>query len=216
MKNKKRRLRFRRVLLMAVLAVMTAGAAGGTLTYLTDNEKTLNRITAGNNVIEIVEEYDEPDPEPVEQFRKAIRVRNTGSEECFVRVRVAFSDGKIRDITEISPDGSTYYSADEYPLHLPDGWVFIPETDAEDGKLLGGYCYYTEVLPAEDPGTAGEEEISPYLTRSFRTTFASGEDVVPYEIYVYAESVQTAGKDGRRFEGPDAYREAWREFLTSK
>ena len=85
MRNKKKRLPIRRVVFMIALAVLTAGTAGGTLTYLTDNEQTQNRLTAGDNVIEVDEDFEETDPGPVEDFRKAIRVRNTGQGECWRR-----------------------------------------------------------------------------------------------------------------------------------
>ena len=85
-----------------------------------------------------------------------------------------------------------------------NGWIYIPE---DKDSELGGYFYYTGVVQA---GKSTDE-----LIDSVCTYFESAESVEPYQIYVYAESVQTYDKDGRAFEDSQ-WREAWTEFLSRK
>lgn len=54
------------------------------------------------------------------------------------------------------------------------------------------------------------------LFKKVKTTFQTAADVQDYEIIVYAESVQTADKDGAEFTGSDPWKQAWTEFLSRK
>ena len=101
----------------SVPAVIVAALAaicciGGIFAYYTGKQKVTNTITAGNTTTEIVEKFD-PVPDK-NVYKKAVRIENTGEVSCYVRVYAAFSDEEIRDISEISADGSLYYKASEY------------------------------------------------------------------------------------------------------
>lgn len=87
---------------------------------------------------------------------------------------------------------------------LPEGWVFLPE-GVNPG---GGYFYYTKVL---EPG-----QYTPYLWTRIRTVYPDPADLTPYDILVYEESVQTLDRNGHPFQGANAWRQAWEEFLTRK
>ena len=213
--KKLRRLIGRRGLPAAAALIISISLAGSALAYFTDNEQHENLISVQDNRIEIVEEYEPPDPGEILQYKKAIAVKNTGEIPCYTRVRIAFSDDAVRRITSASPDGAAFYEMDKYPAHLPPGWVYIPEDESRKGQLLGGYFYYKTVLPEADGGESGRE-MTAKLTESFRTVFPSAEEAVPYDIFVYAESVQTIGKNGKAFAGENAWEEAWTEFLKGK
>jgi predicted ribosomally synthesized peptide with SipW-like signal peptide len=143
-------------------------------------------------------------------------------------------------------DLSMYVNPEPYTWHLPDGWVYEPEqqhmtwnvaTDSEDSDdsedssesgaelsaeeiaknvkiAMGGWFYYTEPLA---PG-----ELTPALFDKVRTYFADENLVTPYDIIVYAESVQIKGIDGDLIKaGQDAdgtvipaWKAAWTDFLT--
>lgn len=134
-----------------------------------------------------------------------MEVKNTGTVPCYVRVYVAFSDSSVADVSELSPDGSSFFSAESYADHLPEHWTYIEEPDDAE---LGGYYYYTE------PVAAGKTTDA--LFKKVKTTFQTAADVQDYEIIVYAESVQTADKDGAEFTGSDPWKQAWTEFLSRK
>ena len=203
------------VSLAAGLAIAGASVAG-TLAYLTDSKGLTNTISPENNEVEIHEEFNPPEEltEGVNTYKKAIRIDNTGETPAYVRVYVGFSDKKIADATTVTANGTDYYSMAEFNAHLPSGWEYVPETD----NVLGGFYYYTGIVPA---GTSTSN-----LTDTFKTTFASADDVQPFDIIVYTESVSTLDKDGNTTfsasvadgtvnASDPAWKKAWKEHLKS-
>ncbi|MBR2283436.1 MAG: hypothetical protein IJ874_03310 [Ruminococcus sp.] len=92
---------------------------------------------------------------------------------------------------------------------LPDNWEYIPESDNGDGRLLGGYFYYTRVLK--------KGEATPCLIEGIETDFGSGtntDNITDFDMIVYSESVQTTETDESGKEYPDSeWRDAWKSFL---
>lgn len=201
MKNKKY------IKLAVIAACLFSLCIGSTFAYLTYRQTIVNTFTVGHNEITVTEDYEPPKEMQAgdNRYKKNVQVKNTGTVPCFIRVYVAFSDGDIEKTSKLSPNGTDYYPASEYGNHLPDGWAFIPEnTDQE----LGGYYYYTKPVESGQKTTA--------LFQKVNTHFETAEDVKPYEIFVYAESVQTRDKDGAEFSGADQWKSAWTEFLERK
>lgn len=153
-----------------VAALAAICCIGGIFAYYTGKQKVTNTITAGNTTTEIVEKFD-PVPDK-NVYKKAVRIENTGEVSCYVRVYAAFSDEEIRDISEISADGSLYYKASEYRDHLPDGW--------KAGK--DGYLYYTKALK---PG-----EKTAYLMKNVETTWKADMDQRDFDLIIRQEAVQ--------------------------
>ncbi|MCR5072901.1 MAG: hypothetical protein K6A39_03585 [Clostridiales bacterium] len=190
----------RRMAGIAALTVIAAGGAAGTKAYLTDQEKSVNAMNPGINEIRITEEF--PDPEIGEgenRYVKTVSVMNTGNTDCYVRVFADFDDEDIRESSLLSPDGETFYEAGEYRYHLPEGWVYA------DDERLDPYYYCTQPIA---PG-----ESTPVLFAEAETVFETAESVRPFDISVYAESVQVSDRYGEPFEGDDAWLQAWCEYL---
>ncbi len=179
---------------------------GFTSAYFIYGRDLGNNFGIGENVMQIAEDYQPPKELGMGEniFKKRVQVKNTGSIPCFVRVFVEFSSSEIRDISQISPDGRSYFPAASYHLNLPEGWVYIDEDD----ELLGHYYYWTRALKAGD--------MTPPLFESVKTVIEKASQITDYEIIVYAESVQTLDKDGNEFESGNAWEEAWREFLERR
>ena len=89
--------------------------------------------------IEVREEFDPPAVKNDEPFQKDVKIGNTGTEECYVRVRLEFSSSEYRNITEFSHDGTNYTDAASYYEDLPEGWVYN-----------NGFYYYTSPLAVGD------------------------------------------------------------------
>lgn len=189
-----------------ILLTMTV-SAGGTYAYFTHAKSVNNRISVGTNTITIQEDYVPPKKLDVGEniYKKDVKIKNTGTIPCFIRVYAAFSDSAILERSEFSADGTIFVSADTYADHLPESWVYIAQTDDAE---LGGYYYYTE------PVFAGEETSS--LFKKVKTTFSDANDVLNYELIVYAESVQVFDKDGQEFTEASPWKAAFREFLERK
>ena len=183
----------------AALLLLSGLFLTGALTaYLSDADQMQNCFTAGHNVSTVEENYVPPVlTEGVNEYEKAVRVKNTGNVPCYVRVFLAFSDSESAAHSELSGDGKDFQAPEDYLRHLPSGWVF-QESD--------GYCYYTQALL---PG----QTTSKLLDR-VRTRFDTAEEVSPTELIIYEESIQCADPSGRVQEGPEAYQNAWRQFLT--
>ena len=207
-------------------ALLAAGvlSVAGTYAYFTHRDTERNAFTIGDNTSNVHEEFEPPEEltPGVNTYQKAVKVQNSGETDSFVRVMVEFSDNAVRDVSGFSADGTTWYSAspeapeielapedsdsgivqESYLSHLPENWIYIGEND---DPLLGGFYYYTEKVPA------GSETST--LTNSVKTYFKSESDIKDYEIYVYAESVQTRDIAGDEI---NSWQDAWQEFLERR
>ena len=228
----------RKTKLIAALGVVlaTVVAIAGAVAYFTHEEVSSNRFTTGHNTITPVEEFTPPEElvQGQNAYKKDVAVFNEAdSVPCYVRVAVEFSDEDIAKVSGFSPDGTNYFSA------MPGGvtgiktaggetdttgattgikpaafvsnmgtnskWVYISKS--EDPKL-GGYFYYTEVV---QPNTKTDS-----LFKKVMTYFASSTDIRAYDIFIYAESVQSLSKEGYEFPGSAEaapWKQAWQEFL---
>ena len=228
--------------LAILFVIVNTGLAAA---YLAARDSAVNAGSFGFNESRIEEEFDPPEKlEPDMVYRKAVRVLNTGNTESYVRVKAAFSDDRIRECSFVNAAGSAgsvgtagsagteeeagpeWLSIEAFERMLaaaanpetaepaeseeagqnalPEGWVFLPE-GVNPG---GGYFYYTKVL---EPG-----QYTPYLWTRIRTVYPDPADLTPYDILVYEESVQTLDRNGHPFQGANAWRQAWEEFLTRK
>ncbi len=194
------------LVLFAGLFVIS-GSVGLTWAYFTQNSLLKNKLNAGSNEIEIVENYEPPERLEVGEtiFRKRMEVKNTGRIPCYIRVFADFSDYEIRDRSEFSPDGSVFYPAAEYQEYLPEPWQFISE---EEDELLGGYYYYGDILEV------GEKTVP--LLEKVKCSFERADQIHPFDILISAESVQIRDRFGETFMGEAAHLQAWREFLERR
>ena len=198
----------KQVSILAVAFLVAAAVVGTTAAYLTANSnKQVNSVAVGYDSVEIVEDFTPPTKQEEETiYKKSVRVRNNGTVPCYARVYVDFSSSEIRNISSFSLNGTDYYSASRdskdssaYIKHLPDNWQFIPDNSKESS--LAGYFYYTKPLSPNDIS----DELFAYVKTSYQNTIEPQQ----YDIIVYAESVQTIGKNGQ----DNGWRSTWLEFL---
>lgn len=189
--------------IVLILCLLICLCIGGTYAYFTHLQKLRNEFTVGNNTIEIIEEYNPPEEIGIgeTEFKKEIKIKNTGNTAAYIRLFVEFSDSDIKKISEISVDGTTYFPADKLNENLPQNWTIIEENG------LDQYYYYTEIL---EPG-----EISEPIFKKIR--ISADEETInlvnDFDIIVYAESIQIKDIDGNVFQSDESYKEAWIEFL---
>lgn len=176
------------------------------LSYQTDiSETIINNFTiALDSTSSVLEDYPTPDPEidgSNASYTKAVQIVNTGYIDCYVRVRLDFSEEDIQNKTKFSSDGVNYYSVSDYRNHLPSGWIY---------NSTDGYYYYTPMVKAEnwedyENQFRYDESIGEYfyknrnivsascmttpLIRYVRTEFAEPKDMRSYDLNVYSESV---------------------------
>lgn len=86
----------KKTILVAAIAVMLVAAlvVGGTLAYFTDKDNATNTFTVGNVKIDLQEDFKQdsklvPGTNNTNTVKKIVNVKNTGSEDAFVRVHIA-------------------------------------------------------------------------------------------------------------------------------
>lgn len=195
-----------------ILAVAAAAAAVAVYAYIQSKVEQPNTFQIAEGSVEITETFTEPEIVSMDNtFQKVVSVKNTGTSDQYVRVFLSFSDSAVREKSRIvyanSSEGKSW---SEFLADLPEDWVFIPETDA----TLGGYFYYTRILP---PGST-----TPPLIQGIKTSFgsdANADQITDYDVIVYTESVQTVEiASGTVYgpateEDPTPWRTAWEIFL---
>ena len=184
--------KFRNKRIYIVVALLLCAASVSASFAIFSSWKTAeNNLYVGHNEIEIEEEFEPPSELKQDtQFKKEVKVRNTGNVPCYVRVFADFSDSEVRDVAEFSADGETFMSVGDYQAAIRErGWAYDPDT---------GYYYYT--VPVQ-PGDA-----TPVLFHSVQVHFERESDIREFRIIVSAESIQTADEDGVEI---DDYAAAW-------
>lgn len=134
----------------------------GVFAYFTSIANKKNDFTIGGNSIEIVEDFEPPEfIEAGISFKKDVQVKNTGLSDCYVRLKVVFSDSDMEKFCSFTDLNTT-------------DWIYNPSDN---------YYYYTQRV--------ANNELTPSLftTVAISNTMESYQ-IKEFEIYVYAESVQ--------------------------
>lgn len=171
-----------------LVVALVAIAAVGTLAYFTDTKTATNTFTVGDVEITLTEpnwdtdgSKDAPDVYPGEALKKDPTVSNTGTNPCFVRI-------KITGLDSLSPAGLITYETNYVTGALGEGWVL--HTD--------GCFYYTEPLCAagteSESWNANLDDVTTALFDQIRipTEVTNGFDG-SYNVVVTAEAVQAQG-----------------------
>ncbi|MCR0335992.1 hypothetical protein MKA38_08955 [[Clostridium] innocuum] len=129
------------------------------IAYLTHVETRENRITIGQNDVMIEEEFTPPKQwQPDAVYKKDVKVRNTGSVPCYIRVYAALSDTAIpahmdfdtKDWTQ-ADDGYWYYAGIVEPGAVTSSLftkVTIGDIEEEQRKTFD-IILYAESVQAE-------------------------------------------------------------------
>lgn len=105
--------------LVCFIGVFTVNA------YLEGQDEAVNSFSVGNNETAIIEDYEEVQHlRPGMNIDKAVSVKNTGRNACFVRVMALFSDSRAEEYAETDINSSCWSLGDD------------------------GYYYYRNVLQA--------------------------------------------------------------------
>lgn len=194
-------------------------SAGVTLAYLGTAKKKENKVTVGKGDVSITEStWSEPEIQLMENTTpKDVKVTNTGTVPCFVRVFMDFSDSEAVDFAKVQATNYFYYKWDVFttelkadPNTVSKNWVFV-ESDTTNHNL-DGYFYYTKPIAPEKSTDA--------LILAVKTDFnginnydTNIDKIKAFDIIVYSETVQTIGTDGTDYGAANAWQTAWEEFL---
>ena len=220
--------------MMLIIALTFVTAVGMTMAYFMDEDAQVNTFTTGNVAIDLWEDFGDNDAQGIEELlpsvgsaqdgtlqngiEKEVYVKNTGSEDAYVRVHIA--------IPNVLDDGATTFDASANVLHfnfeqdsIGEGkWDWSKTTGAEYSgdwnyyeTTIGGITYNVYVVTYESILEANEETVDAihqvYLdkrvTNEDITKIKTGKDAEgnvvcealgeEWKIYVVAEGTQAAG-----------------------
>ena len=169
MRNGKKGTKLTSIILGTLLLVTSFLMVGTINAYFTDGDTAVNMSSVGGNRIELVEVFEPPSRlEPGVTFTKDVKVRNVGSNDCFVRIKAVFTDS----------DMGKHCSLDWNELDY--------EYSEEDG-----YYYYKKVLKKN------EETESLFTTVSLSASIPEAE-IKDFDILIYTETYQSYGFEDYR------------------
>lgn len=129
------------VAMCATVALAAVAIAGGSLAYFTDTDSKENVFTVGNVDIALEEIFDQnakllPGTSTENFVEKVVNVKNTGSENAYVRVHIAVPSALVdQDLNSYNDMLHWNFKADAYGAGK---WSMLPEYSAEDGWADNG------------------------------------------------------------------------------
>ena len=213
----------RKILLLAATLMMVAVlAVGGTLAYFTDTDAQINTFTVGNVAIDLFEDFGSntgieelmpatgsaQDGTLKNGVEKEVYVKNTGSEDAYVRVHIA--------IPTILDDGDPTFNAMANTLHFNYATESIGEgkwdwsKSNDDGVYEGNWNYYTTSIDGKSYNVyvvtytdelAKDEVTLDAMSQVYLDSKTTNEQITSiksvlgeeWKIYVVAEGGQVAG-----------------------
>lgn len=151
------------IIIFSIIAVIAAITISiKVYAYLTHKDTVQNDMVMGFNKISLLENYNPPlEMAKGISFTKEPYAVNTGNVDCYVRIKSLISDSRVADGITID------YNDEDYTYNSQDG-----------------YWYYKEAI---EPG----ESTNPLFTTVTIDSEADDKVLDGFDIYVYAESVQT-------------------------
>lgn len=237
--------RWKRWAALFMAACSLFGVIGGALAYQTDITAMIkNPFTiALDCTTTVVEKFPPPDPEDppdtppgqtkpptiqptpngnILQYEKAVQIANTGYIDCYVRVRLDFSEEDVANKSSFSQDGTNWFTWAQFKQNVErNGWsynsadgyfyykdiVYAQNWDKVSGKLTYDKKHGEWFYPTSAKDIIADRCITKPLIRYVKTTFASPKDMRTYELNVYEESVP--------YYFGNSCRNAWDNYLAS-
>lgn len=159
---KKKNRKIRILAIIIATIIILAIAIAYRYGYFTDKESKTNNINLGYNKIQVNENYTPPlNIKKGISYTKEPYITNIGNVECYVRIKSVISDSRVAEYLSLD------YNTENYTYNEDDG-----------------YWYYKNIVKP------GERTESLFTTVSIAE---EADDIVldGFDIYVYAESVQT-------------------------
>ena len=106
--------------LIASIAVLLIASIGiGIYAFLSDGDTANNRTTIGGVTTDIPEKFTPPDDiKPGDVITKDVKIRNTGKDDCYVRVRSLFSDSDMEKYCTVN------YNTTDFTYNKNDGYYY--------------------------------------------------------------------------------------------
>lgn len=147
--------------LIVLFIVLSLGLFSSVSAYFVDKATKKNSFTIGYVETKIEEDYTPKDLKPGITIPKKVTVKNTGPNDCYVRVLVTFSNSQMEDACSID------YNDKYWTKHNEDG-----------------YWYYKHLLKSG-------ETTEPLFKTVTISSDVNANDLQDFDINVYHESSNT-------------------------
>ena len=180
------------VCLLFILILMS----GAAIAYFTDIQELENVVGIGHVKITPDEKYEPPEEIiPGTVFVKDVKASNSGPVDCYVRMKILFTDGDMENYCEVD------FNTKDYVYNEVDGYYYLKEK-LEQLDTSPSLITKVKVKEKYDKDGDGSEDV---LTE---------EDMKPFDVMVYMEGFQTIYNDAenkvtREFVD---YQEAWEYY----
>lgn len=149
------KLRVKPLLACLLAATALSISVGSTYAYYVSSTTANNRFTVGENTAAITEEYTPVTAvRPGGTYRKVVKVTNEKSVDCYVRLRVSFSNDEAMTFANVNYNTSDWIESDGYwyykqalPVGASTNELFSKVTFAPDAPeyLLDRFDIHVEM-----------------------------------------------------------------------
>ncbi|MDO4305692.1 MAG: TasA family protein [Eubacteriales bacterium] len=185
----------KRIVKTAVICcAVSALAAGGTMAYLTDYDKTVNEFTVGKVDIELQEPNWKPEDntklEPSQQIRKDPQVKNTGVNDAFVYLEVSIPTAAV--ITaDAAGNRIDKKNTELFTFTKKADWTQIEAKSSGQNKI---YTFaYNKILKSGQTSTTLFDTVT--FANIIEGQFDTRQFAIPVRAYAI-QSVNTGGDAG--------------------
>lgn len=175
----------------AICCAVSALAAGGTMAYLTDYDKTVNEFTVGKVDIELQEPNWKPEEntkvEPSQQIRKDPQIKNIGVNDAFVYLEVSIP---TEDVITADAAGNRIdkKNTELFTFTKKADWTQIEAKTSGKNRV---YTFaYNKVLKS------GQTSSTLFDTVTFANIIEGQLDTQQFTIPVRAYAIQTVNTGG--------------------
>ncbi len=175
----------------AVCCAVGALAAGGTMAYLTDYDKTVNEFAIGKVDIQLQEPNWKPEEntklEPSEQIRKDPQVKNVGKNDAFVYLEVSIPTA---DVITADASGNRIgrKNTELFAFEKKADWTLLESKTSGQNKV---YTFsYNKILKP------GQTSMSLFDTVTFANIIEGQLDTRQFTVPVKAYAIQTVNTGG--------------------
>lgn len=175
----------------AICCAAGALAAGGTMAYLTDYDKTVNEFTVGKVDIELQEPNWKPEEntklEPSQQIRKDPQVKNIGKNDAFVYLEVSIP---MADVITADEAGNRIdrKNTELFTFTKKADWTSL-ETKTSGQNKIYTFAYNKILKP-------GQTSTTLFDTITFANIIEGQLDTRQFTVPVRAYSIQTVNTGG--------------------
>ena len=193
----------------AAAVIVGVLCAGGTVAYLTDNEKAVNEFTVGSVEIELLEPNWKPEENkmlvPTQEILKDPQIKHTGKSDAFVYLEVAVP---IKNVVTVDKEGNRTEAKDTELFSFTAGkdWTLL-QSEKKGTDQIYMYAYNKILKPSEGTTPLFEKVV-------FANVIEGQLDAQKMSVPVKAYAIQSANTGGNSGSAIEQAKTAFQKYLN--